>query len=97
MGFDYLHFTSGSRVYSTRTKEEVYRFARDQDAEAVALLARCQKVRCGRTWSSKWAAGVRLEPTQALSFLELVEPLVAELPYSEIVHVGNSMGIARAP
>ena len=101
IGFDsYLHFTSGSpRLHSTRTKEEVYlRFARGQDAEAVALLREMPEstLRSDMVIQIGRELFVSGDTARALSFLELVEPLVAELPYSEIVHVGNSMGIARS-
>ena len=101
VGFDsYLHFTSGSpRLHSTRTKEEVYlRFARGQDAEAIALLREMPEstLRSDMVIQMGRELFVSGDTARALSFLELVEPLVAELPYSEIVHVGNSMGIARS-
>ena len=101
VGFDsYLHFTSGSpRLYSTRTKEEVYlRFAKGQDTEAVALLREMPEstMRSDAVIQMGRELFVSGQTDRALSFLELAEPLVAELPYSEIVHVGNSIGIARS-
>ncbi len=100
VGFDsYLHFTSGSpRLHSTRTKEEVYlRFARGQDAEAIALLREMPEstLRSDMVIQMGRELFVSGDTARALSFLALAEPLVAELPYSEIVHVGNSIGIAR--
>ena len=101
VGFDsYLHFTSGApRLYSTRTKEEVYlHFAKGQDTEAVALLREMPEstMRSDAVIQMGRELFVSGQTDRALSFLELAEPLVAELPYSEIVHVGNSIGIARS-
>jgi len=101
VGFDsFLHFTSGSpRLHSTRTKEEVYlRFAQGQDAQAIALLSEMPEnnLRSDMVIQMGRELFVSGDISRALSFLELVEPLVAELPYSEVVHVGNCIGIARS-
>lgn len=100
VGFDsFLHFTSGSpRLHSTRTKEEVYlRFAQGRLAEAVALLQEMPEstLRSDMVIQMGRELFVSGDTTKALSYLELVEPLIAKLPYSEIVHIGNSIGIAR--
>lgn len=101
VGFDsFLHFTSGSpRLHSTRTKEEVYlRFAQGQNAQAIALLSEMPEnnLRSDMVIQMGRELFVSGDISRALSFLELAEPLVTELPYSEIVHVGNSLGIARS-
>ena len=101
VGFDsFLHFTSGSpRLHSTRTKEEVYlRFAQGQDAQAIALLSEMPEnnLRSDMVIQMGRELFVSGDTSRALSFLELAEPLVAELPYSEVVHVGNCIGIARS-
>lgn len=101
VGFDsFLHYVNGlPRLNDTRIKEEVYlRFAKGQFAEAAALLCEMplSTLRSDMIIQMSRELFVSNDTMLALSFLEIVEPLVVELPYSEIVHVGHSIGIGRS-
>lgn len=101
VGFDsYVHFISGApRLYSTRTKEQVYLlFAEGKDSQAVQLLSSMPEstVRSDLIIQMCRESFVSGNTDRALSLLEKTEPLLDQLPYSEVVHVGNSIGIARS-
>ena len=101
VGFDsYVHFISGApRLYSTRTKEQVYLlFAEGKDSQAVQLLSSMPEstVRSDLIIQLCRESFVSGDTNRALSLLEKTEPLLDKLPYSEVVHVGNSIGIARS-
>lgn len=96
---NFLHFNAGSpRLSFTRAKELIFvEFALGNDKEAMTLLEQLPDstsksdiiIQLGR---EIFTSG---DTARALSFLNMVEPFVQGLPYSEVVHIGTSIGISR--